>query len=250
MISDFISGISAYIKGLEYYFKPIALKYLILSGTISLGSFILLSAVIFHFGDNLGLSIAGRISQKSLGSGILSTLVSWASIIALWTLLIFIFKYVILIITAPIMSVLSEKIEFAETGMKVDESLSIWKQLYLVGRGTQIAVSNLTREIIITVILLVLSLIPGFVVFTTPLIFTVQAYYAGFGNLDFFMERRFNRKDSRAFVSRHKGMAIANGGIFLMLLLVPFLGPFLAPSFAAVAGTIAGLDSLEKDHTF
>ena len=250
MISDFISGIGAYLKGSDYYFKPRYIKYLILSGIISLVCFIILSGIILQWGDNLGLTIADGISPNALSSGIVSTLVSWATIIALWTLLIFVFKYIILIINAPIMSVLSEKVESAETGEELDLKLSIWKQLYLVGRGTRLAISNLIRELTITIALLLLSLIPGAVLITTPLIFMVQAYYAGFGNLDLFMERRFNRKDSRAFVSRHKGVAIANGSIFLLLLLIPFLGPFLAPSFATVAGTLSGLKSLDEDYAF
>jgi len=250
VVFEFISGIQAYLKGAKYYFKGFTVFYILASGIISLLVFLGLVWLVYAYGDNAGYAFAQGIQGDSEEIGILSTILSWMTRVLLWIIIIFIFKYIVLIITAPIMSILSEKVEQRETGLEIDQGLSIWKQLYLVGRGTRIAISNLGRELSITIVLLLLSLIPGAVIITTPLIFAVQSYYAGFGNLDFFMERRFNTKDSRKFVSRHKGIAIANGSIFLILLIIPLAGPFLAPSFASIAATISGLDLLEKDYSF
>ena len=246
MISGIFLGLKAYLKGTDYYLRPFVLKYFLISGIISLSVFLALSSVIYGYGDNLGLSIANKISGQAIQSGILESIISIFSRLALWIIVILIFKYIILIIVAPIMSVLSEKIEYYETGRPMDSSLSIKTQLYLIFRGTRLAVSNLSREIFITVILLFISLIPGAIVITTPMIFLVQSYYAGFGNMDFFMERHLNNRDSRRFVSNNKGVAVANGAVFLLLILVPFVGVFVAPTFATIAATLSGIELLDE----
>ena len=78
------------------------------------------------------------------------------------------------------------------------------------------------------------------------MIFLVQSYYAGFGNMDFFMERHLNNRDSRRFVSNNKGVAVANGAVFLLLILVPFVGVFVAPTFATIAATLSGIELLDE----
>ena len=250
MVFEFISGIRAYLKGAKYYFKGFTVAYVLVSGVLSLIVFLGLVWLAYSYGDDAGFAFAQGILSDSEEAGLLSTILSWMTRILLWIVIIFVFRYIILIITAPIMGILSEKVEQGETELDIDQSLSIWKQFYLIGRGTRIAISNLGRELSITIVLLLISLIPGAVIVTTPLIFVVQAYYAGFGNLDFFMERRFDTRDSRKFVSKHKGVAIANGSVFLLLLVIPLAGPFIATSFASIAATISGLELLEKDYTF
>lgn len=248
MISGLISGLKAYMEGSEYYSRPFFIKYLLISGVLSLAVFLLLVGLIYEWGDNLGLAIASGVSGNNGISGVVSSVISVLSVLLLWLVIIFIFKYIILIVVAPVMSVLSERVESDITGEQVSSNLSISNQLYLMARGVRIALSNLARELIITIGLLVASLIPGAAIITTPLIFIVQAYYAGFGNLDLFMERHFDRKDSRSFVSRHRGEAIANGSIFLLLLLIPFIGAFIAPSLATVAATVSGVKLLEEEE--
>lgn len=248
MISGLISGLKAYMEGSEYYSRPFFIKYLLISGVLSLAAFLLLVGLIYEWGDNLGLALASGVSGNNAISGVVSSVISVLSVLLLWLVIIFIFKYIILIVVAPVMSVLSERVESDMTGEQVSSSLSISNQLYLMARGVRIALSNLARELIITIGLLLASLIPGTAIITTPLIFIVQAYYAGFGNLDLFMERHFDRKESRSFVSRHRGEAIANGSVFLLLLLIPFVGAFMAPSLATVAATVSGVKLLEEEE--
>lgn len=238
----------AYMEGSEYYSRPFFIKYLLISGVLSLAAFLLLVGLIYEWGDNLGLALASGVSGNNAISGVVSSVISVLSVLLLWLVIIFIFKYIILIVVAPVMSVLSERVESDMTGEQVSSSLSISNQLYLMARGVRIALSNLARELIITIGLLLASLIPGTAIITTPLIFIVQAYYAGFGNLDLFMERHFDRKESRSFVSRHRGEAIANGSVFLLLLLIPFVGAFMAPSLATVAATVSGVKLLEEEE--
>lgn len=236
----------SYIRALDYLFKPFVSKYLILSGILSLGIFLLLAGIIFQWGDNLGMSIVNGISGSSMEDGILKKIIRALSVLSLWTGLFLVFKYLVIIITAPVMSVLSEKLEARLSG-KQAPSVNIMGQLYLMVRGLRIAISNLGREISLTILLLLLGLIPGFAIVTIPLIFVVQSYYAGFGNFDLFMERHFNVSQSRRFISNHKSYAAANGSVFLLVLLIPFIGAFLAPALATISATLLGMELLEDN---
>ena len=81
---------------------------------------------------------------------------------------------------------------------------------------------------------------------TSILILTIQAYYAGFGNMDYTLERYYNTKESVHFIHQHRGFAVGNGIIFLLLLAIPVLGIFLAPFFGAVGATIGTLRRLDS----
>lgn len=212
-----------------------------LSGFISLLVFGFLCGIVYMFGGDLGYNILDSLYKGDVPSWLRIIIGGLAKLI-LWALLFLVMKYIILIISAPFMSALSEKLEeHISPGYKDPKP----NQLYSTARGVRLATSNIMREIIFTFPLFLLSFIPLLTVFVTPLIFFIQAYYAGFGNLDFFMERRFSSREARRFVSKRRGLAIGNGSIFLLLFLIPFVGAFLAPTLATLSGTIACV-SLEE----
>lgn len=151
-----------------------------------------------------------------------------------------------MIVLAPIQSIISNRVESGLNGYETNEKItlsSVFKDLY---RGIGITLRNLSKEIFFTIILLLLSFVPAVAIVTGPAILLVQAYYAGFGNMDYYMERHFNIKDSASFVSRYKGLAIANGGVFLFLLLIPIIGFVLAPTFATIASSVEVHKRLEE----
>ena len=144
------------------------------------------------------------------------------------------------------MSPVSEKIEayfyggeesrHRETGFK--------DQLW---RGIKINVRNLFKEFLFTILILLSGFIPVINFFTPILLFIVQAYYAGFGNMDYTLERHFNYKKSIHFVSQHRGTAIGNGSIFILLLLVPVLGVILVLPLSVTAASTETLKLLKQD---
>ncbi|MBT8191022.1 MAG: EI24 domain-containing protein [Bacteroidia bacterium] len=244
MISDIFRSFNAYSRAASIIFKPWALKYLVVSAIISLITLIAFIILIYQFGDNLTGPIMSWIAPEKGDSNIIVTILDWFIRISLWLLLLLIFKYIILIVTAPVMSLLSESIEIRLTSNTIPK-LGFRDQIKSMVRGTALALSNIIRELFISIPIMLLSFIPGLALFSTPILLIIQSYYAGFGNFDFFLERRMGIRDTRLFMKRYKGLAIGNGFVFLSFLIIPLIGILLAPALSTAAATIAALEVLE-----
>lgn len=146
------------------------------------------------------------------------------------------FKHLVMALASPFMSFLSEKIERHIQGRPDIGGFSATQMMEDFVRGLRIALRNIIRELFFTLLLFILGLIPIFSPFTTIAIFLVQAYYAGFGNIDFTLERHFKVRDSVHFVRQHRGLAIGNGTIFLLLFLTG-IGFLVALPLGTVAAT-------------
>lgn len=135
------------------------------------------------------------------------------------------------------MSMVSEKIELKKTGGS-PAPFSLARNIKSLIRGLRIALRNISKELSLTVLILILGFVPVIGIASTVLIFLVQAYYAGFGSCDYYMERHFTVRQSVKFIRRNSGVAIANGAIFLGLLAIPIVGFFLAPILTAISATL------------
>ncbi len=242
MFKDFFAGLGAYAKafgmisklGLWAYALAPMLLTLILMGIIGFSA--------YGLSDDLGNFLISWWSWD-WGSEVINNLGSWLGGILIFILGILSLKYLVLIIAAPFMSLLSEKIEAKLTGRVSTQSFSAGKAVKDMIRGLRLALRNITREIFITLFLLILGLIPIFTWLSPILIFIVQAYYAGFGNADYTLERHFNLKQSIRFAKQHRGLMIGNGTPF-MLLLMTGIGFLFAPVLSTVAATLESLKRL------
>ncbi len=245
-MSGLIRGFLSYTKALPYLFKGWALKYLFLTGLLAIASLAALVSIVFFKGDELAHIVLNLFNLDLIPW--LDTGLEWVVRGILWVVCILLFKYLILILASPFLSIVSNKVESTISGERVQASN---QQGFVgsIGRAMSVSGGNLFNEILLTIPLLVFSLIPGVAIVTTPLIFLIQAYYVGYGNLDTYLENKFTTKESKSFVKRNKGLAIANGSVFLGLLLVPVLGVFLAPIWSIIAVTIAGESKLRQQAT-
>ena len=244
MIQDAFRAASNYIEALRLISELRLWKYVLLPGLLSIILASLILGGVYVFSDN----IAGWLMDLlpwSLGD----TVDSVASIITGLVLGVFgllILKYIVLILVGPFMSPLSERIESHLTGMDVGVSAFDMKANFrLMVRGIRLSLRNIIREIFFVIPLVLLGLIPGVGIFTSVLIFLTQAFFAGFGNMDFTLERYYNVRESVRFTKNNKGIAIGNGSVFLFLFMIPVIGFFLAPALATVAATISCIDRLE-----
>ena len=83
--------------------------------------------------------------------------------------------------------------------------------------------------------------------FSAILLFLMQAYFAGFGNMDYTLERYFSYQKSILFVKKNRGVAIGNGLVFMLFLLIPFIGVILVLPFSVTAATIATVKLMNED---
>lgn len=242
MIKDLSTAVSSYIVALKYIFRLRYLKYLVLSGVLSFGIGSIIFGGIWKYSDNLGDWLSSFYVWE-FGKSFINTLTDWAVWLILLIVAAMLFRYIVLLITAPILSMLSESLENEITNQQ-QAKLSIGAHLESYSRGIKISLRNITKEILLTLSFLILGIVTGLSFIVTPIIFLVQAYYAGFGNFDFLLERKFNVSSTVSFNKNQKLALITNGAIFLFILTIPVLGLFFAPALAVIAATIQGLKKL------
>ena len=192
--------------------------------------------VIWKQSDRLGDWLASFYKWER-GANFIANASDWVTFAVMFVVCLILYKYIMLIVSAPIMSMVSEKIELQKTG-RAPAPFSMSRNIKSLVRGLRIALRNISKEMLLTVLLLLLGLVPVIGLASAVLIFLVQAYYAGFGSCDYYMERHFTVRESVKFVRRNRGVAIANGAIFLGLLAIPIVGFFLAPILTAIAATL------------
>lgn len=244
MVKAFLEGVTDYGAAIRHVHKHRMWGYVILPGilcaVIGLGMLGLawgLSGDIGDWLDNLWPWDWGRAMVQGIAQ------VFGGLLVLLFGLLIF--KQIIMVLLSPFMSLLSEKVEKQLRGEAAAEiPFSIQRIVSDILRGLRLALRNILRELGVAFLLLMLGLVPIFTPFTTALIFLFQAYYAGFGNLDFALERHFDYRNSIHFVHKNRGLALGNGTLFVAMLF-SFVGFLFALPLGTVAATIGMLRRLE-----
>ena len=240
MISDLIRGATSYFDGLRVIRQLRLWKYMIIPGLISLGLAILIIGGAWSVSDNVGQWLFGWYKWEA-GRGIADKVGTAFGGVFVLALGYIVFKNLVIVLVGPFMSPLSERIESHITGRQVGtSSWNIRYNIKLMARGIGLAVRNIVKELAITIVLLIMGLIPIFTPFVTFAILAVQGYYAGFGNMDFTLERFYDIRNSKKFVSLHKGLAIGNGVIYI-LMISTVVGIVFAPALATAAATLETL---------
>ena len=201
---------------------------------ISLLTATLIGFLAYGLSDNIGGLIA-KAWVWEWGSQTFRTISDVIGGLLIVALGLILYKHIVMALSAPFMSPVSEKIEAHMLGdTHYHRDTTFMAQLW---RGIRINVRNLFMELLFTVPILLLSFIPVINIFTSVLLFFVQAYYAGFGNMDYTLERHFKYDESLKFVRSHSGIAIGNGIVFMAMLFVPVIGIILVLPLSVTAST-------------
>ena len=155
------------------------------------------------------------------------------------------FKHIIMALSAPFMGPISKIIEDDINGVVSQVKTSTPSGLLM--RGIRISLRNLLRELVLSIPILLFGLIPVVGFFSVVMLFLMQAYFAGFGNMDYTLERHFSYQKSVFFVKKNKGLAMGNGIVFMLFLLIPFLGVILVHPLSVTAATIVTVKSINKE---
>ncbi|SEK74081.1 CysZ protein [Aquimarina amphilecti] len=247
MIKNIISGIKAYFGGFALISKLGLWKYFAIPILISVLTGILFMTLAWFLSDPLG-SVIAKAWVWDWGSETFAVISKYFSILLILALGLVLYKHIVMALSAPFMSPVSEKVEAHLLGDKhanhEHRNTSFRQQLM---RGIRINVRNLFRELLFIIPLLILSIIPVIGILATILIFAVQAYYVGFGNIDYTMERHFKYKDSIEFVRKNRGMAIGNGIVFMLMLFIPIIGFIITLPISVVAASSETVKILDRE---
>lgn len=237
--SDLGKSLKAYGQAFGILNKYKLWKHLVVPGLISLIYVALLIWGAIAFDDKIAEWMVSWVPFAWLRS-----LLTWVISGLFWVFAYFFlwltYRFVVMIILSPFLSKISEKVEFALTGRAApDTGFSEFFQDIL--RALVLGVRNLFMELLLTFVGWFIPL------FGTVFNYGVSACYAGFGMIDFTLERkRFTVSQSASFMRNHRGLCVGLGLGFQLISLIPIVGWFLAPSLGAVAGTIRVLEVEEE----
>ncbi|MBK8845777.1 MAG: EI24 domain-containing protein [Bacteroidetes bacterium] len=243
-IEDLTEGVNSYVQAHRFIWKHKLWFYILLPGIINLVIFITTFMVMWTWADTISQSIVAFIDARVFTLSILDWLKSATTLffsILLKVLFVMgymaIYKYVVLIIMAPAMALLSERTEEIITG-KIN-AFNLTHFLKDVLRGILISLRNLFIELFLYLILLIISFIPIINIPVPIIMFCISSYYTGFGMMDYYNERkRMTMRQSIALLRYHKWKAIANGAGFYAILAIPIIGWLIAPAYTIVAATL------------
>ncbi len=244
MFKNIINGIKAYFGTFNLISKLGLWKYFVIPILISLITGLTFVALVYFFSDTLGTLIA-RVWPWEWGAETFATISTYIGGLLILVLGLILYKHIVMALSAPFMSPVSEKVEAHLLGATrhIHRNTTFRQQL---ARGIRISLRNLFRELLFMIPLLIISFIPVIGIVGTILIFLIQAYYVGFGNMDYTMERHFNYKESVQFVRKHRGMAIGNGIVFVLMLFIPIIGFIITLPISVVAASTQTVKILDE----
>ena len=241
MFKDLVKGIKTYSGVFEIMSKLGLWKYFIVPMIISVITAIAIGFSAYGFSDNIGQYIA-KIWVWEWGSETFRTVSDILGGIMIVALGLILYKHIVMALSAPFMSPVSEKIEAYLVGEKSEyRKTSFGAQLW---RGIRINVRNLSLELLFSIPIFILGFFPVIGLIAPIILFFMQAYYAGFGNMDYTLERRLNYSESIRFVGRRKGLAMGNGAVFMAMLFIPVIGFIIVLPLSVTAASIQTIEVL------
>jgi CysZ protein len=245
MIKNILQGLQGYTGAFGLISKLKLWKYFFIPIIISFVTAVIIGISAYGLSDNIGNFIA-KVWFWDWGKETFTTISSFIGGFIVVALGLILYKHIIMALSAPFMSPVSEKIEAHLTGIQKHQhrNTSFSEQL---SRGIKINLRNLARELLLTIPILIISFIPFIGIISSFLLFLTQAYYAGFGNMDYTLERHFKYRESIDFVRRYRGVAIGNGIVFMLFLLIPFIGVILVLPLSVTAASLKTVQLIKAD---
>jgi CysZ protein len=221
MIKNILSGISAYAGAFSLISRLKLGKYFVIPIVISVLTATIIGFTAYGLSDTIGQFLA-KIWIWDWGKETVTTIASFVGAIFVLVIGLIIYKHIILALSAPFMSAVSEKIEIHVNGsLKVNHRKTTFQQQ--LWRGIRINSRNLVKDLL-------------------------QAYYAGFGNMDYTLERHLNYEESINFVGKNKGVSIGNGIVFMVCLLIPVIGIIIVLPLSVTAASVKTVELLNIEN--
>ncbi|MBL4624595.1 MAG: EI24 domain-containing protein [Flavobacteriales bacterium] len=248
MLKQLKIGFSAYGKATKFirankltwfYIIPLLINILLFVGTMSMAG-VITESVTNWFLELCSLEKGGEY-YESIGA-----IIWWFFYIIIklvsWIILHFVSGGIMLIILSPLLAYLSERTEQILKGNEYPFNLNLFVKDVI--RAVVIATRNTILQFVCMIFLLLFSLIPVIGWISPFFMFIIGAYYYGFSFIDYVCERRrLTLKESIYFMRNNRGLAISNGAVFSVAIMIPWIGGLLA-GFAAITSVVAATISV------
>lgn len=246
MLKNIFKGIRAYGGTFKLISKLGLWKYFGVPMFISFLTALLIGFAAYGLSDNIG-SLIAKAWVWEWGSQTFRTISDFIGGLLVVVVGLILYKHIVMALSAPFMSPVSEKIEAHLLGEQLQHrNTSFGAQLW---RGIRINVRNLVMELFLSVPILILAFIPVIGILSSVLLFLVQSFYAGFGNMDYTLERHFAVKKSVRFVKNYSGVAMGNGIVFMLMLFIPIIGIILVLPLSVTAATTETVRLLKESDS-
>ncbi len=206
-------GIKAYIFAFRFIIEHKLYLYILFPALLMLG--------IYQIGALIQLH--APVSKANNMNDIVWYLIRLLIEVSVALLLMRFAKYLVVIILSPLFSLLSQKVEFHLTGNEYPFSFT--QLFHDVRRGFRIAIRNIMWEYFFFSLVYIVAKLGWKDAGDSPLfvlIFFIGFYYYGFSFLDYINERlRLDIDQSIQFARKNRGLAIAIGAVYSMMIWVP-----------------------------
>ncbi len=248
---DIGTGLETYFKAIGFIFKHNLWGYFFVPIAINILLFVFGIYGIGYLTDilqNYLVELTTLNQADFFGSDYLKSLLSGAVWIVMKIIFFFLFTYlggfITLIIMSPFLALLSEKTEEILTGNKYPFNAD--QLMRDIVRGIIIALRNMLIETGYVILAFILGFIPVVNIAAQIVLFFISSYFYGFSFMDYTNERRrLTVKQSIRFIRQNKGIAVANGAVFSLLLMIPFCGYSLA-GFGAIISVVAATIAIHQ----
>jgi len=238
-VKAFLRGFSAYLKVIPLFSKLGLWKYLLLTAAISFGVLLLIGLLAYGAATAI-MSIDWAVvfwGYKALEYA--AAVVAFVGVVALGVLL---FKHLVLIATAPWMGMVAVKVGDYLSESTHDVTLRPAKipaeRWTLIKRSIRLNGRLISYEMLLTIPLLIMGLVPVLNIVAVGLLIVVQSYFVGAGTLDFTLEERYTYRESVAYFNNNRWLTIGIGLGFVLLLFTA-VGFLFAPAWSAAASAYA-----------
>jgi len=241
LLKEIIIAIQSYAEAHRFVKEHKLIRWIIIPGIIY--ALFFLAGMYFFSASATGVieyltDVTGASEWiQSIRSGWIGFLFTLSGVILWLVLLLFyfsLFKYVWLILGAPVFAYLSEK---TDASMEGKEFTASTKELLKDSLpGMKVAIRNCLWQILYFAGLILLCFVPVIGMIAPVIALFVECYYYGFSMIHYSLDRKkIPSAQSVMFINNRKGLAIGNGLVFyLMHILIIF-----APAYAIIAATLS-----------
>jgi CysZ protein len=219
-------------------------KFYFLPGILN----IMLLTILYNISKYISFNLFSKLEtlfKLSVYENVTFIIIKFAILIVAFLLYFIIYKALILIVLSPFLNYMSERTEKILVGEEF--TFSFKDNMRFIWRGIVISCKSFFKEMLGTIIILLLGLIPTLSITVPFLIFLLQSYYMGFAFMDYTLERHnYSSKESLIFLRKNWTFSIFSGAIFTTIFLIPLIGIFIAPLISCVAVTFGTLKLIKK----